>query len=139
MLRYNTFSNITSKPLPHTDLTVLSYFVLGRRCDRFLSTNYIYYFKMTTAIASVGSKIAQFSRKYPIVRGMVSYGLIWPGSSLIQQTVDGKTWSIIEDILFYINNYNQLFILFQKPMIGKNVQDIVFMDHALQHLLCIYG
>ncbi|XP_037048572.1 mpv17-like protein [Bradysia coprophila] len=30
--------------------------------------------------------------KYPLVRGMVSYSLIWPTSALIQQTIAGKTW-----------------------------------------------
>lgn len=30
--------------------------------------------------------------KYPVVRGMVSYSCIWPTSSLIQQTIEGKTW-----------------------------------------------
>lgn len=30
--------------------------------------------------------------KYPIVRGMISYSLIWPTSSLIQQTFEGKRW-----------------------------------------------
>lgn len=30
--------------------------------------------------------------KYPMVRGMISYSLIWPTSSLIQQTFEGKQW-----------------------------------------------
>ncbi|XP_037816613.1 protein sym1 isoform X2 [Lucilia sericata] len=30
--------------------------------------------------------------KYPIVRGMISYSFIWPTSSLIQQTFEGKRW-----------------------------------------------
>uniref|UniRef100_A0A1A9X1D5 Uncharacterized protein n=1 Tax=Glossina brevipalpis TaxID=37001 RepID=A0A1A9X1D5_9MUSC len=30
--------------------------------------------------------------KYPVIRGMVSYSCIWPTSSLIQQTIEGKTW-----------------------------------------------
>lgn len=30
--------------------------------------------------------------KYPIVKGMVTYSILWPTSSLIQQTIDGKNW-----------------------------------------------
>ncbi|XP_037942579.1 protein sym1-like isoform X1 [Teleopsis dalmanni] len=30
--------------------------------------------------------------KYPVVRGMISYSLIWPTSSVIQQTIEGKRW-----------------------------------------------
>lgn len=30
--------------------------------------------------------------KYPLMRGMLSYSLIWPASALIQQTIAGKTW-----------------------------------------------
>lgn len=29
-------------------------------------------------------------KKYPLFRGMASYGVIWPISSLIQQTFEGK-------------------------------------------------
>lgn len=38
--------------------------------------------------------------KYPVVRGMVSYSLIWPASSLIQQTFEGKRWGKFQ-LLFY--------------------------------------
>lgn len=30
--------------------------------------------------------------RYPIMRGMISYSLIWPTGSLIQQTVEGRSW-----------------------------------------------
>ncbi|KAH8315155.1 hypothetical protein KR059_012117, partial [Drosophila kikkawai] len=30
--------------------------------------------------------------RYPIMRGMISYSLIWPTGSLIQQTVEGRNW-----------------------------------------------
>ncbi|XP_016037668.2 protein sym1 isoform X1 [Drosophila simulans] len=33
-----------------------------------------------------------FVTRYPIVRGMISYSLIWPTGSLIQQTVEGRRW-----------------------------------------------
>ncbi|KAK4875396.1 hypothetical protein RN001_011818 [Aquatica leii] len=42
---------------------------------------------------TVLSRIALFSRRHPIVRGMVSYAIIWPSSCLIQQTVAGKSWN----------------------------------------------
>uniref|UniRef100_A0A034VMM7 PXMP2/4 family protein 4 n=1 Tax=Bactrocera dorsalis TaxID=27457 RepID=A0A034VMM7_BACDO len=31
-------------------------------------------------------------QRYPVTRGMVSYSLIWPTSSLIQQTFEGRRW-----------------------------------------------
>lgn len=37
------------------------------------------------------SKIVKVFKKYPLLRGMASYSIIWPGSSLIQQTFEGKT------------------------------------------------
>lgn len=39
------------------------------------------------------SVMAVFS-KYPIVRGMVSYGVSWPVSSFIQQTIEGKRFGM---------------------------------------------
>lgn len=41
---------------------------------------------------SVFSRFAAFTRRHPIVRGMISYSIIWPTSSIIQQTVAGKRW-----------------------------------------------
>ncbi|KAG4078054.1 hypothetical protein HA402_002105 [Bradysia odoriphaga] len=38
------------------------------------------------------SMLKSLFTKYPLVRGMVSYSLIWPTSALIQQTIAGKTW-----------------------------------------------
>lgn len=40
----------------------------------------------------VFSRFVNFSRKHPIVRGMVAYSLLWPGSNLCQQTFTGKRW-----------------------------------------------
>ncbi|XP_074031240.1 mpv17-like protein [Leptinotarsa decemlineata] len=37
------------------------------------------------------SKIVALTRHYPVVRGMISYGMIWPTSCIIQQTIAGKT------------------------------------------------
>ncbi|KAK0179201.1 hypothetical protein PV327_008014 [Microctonus hyperodae] len=35
-------------------------------------------------------RLSEFSRKYPIVRGMASYTVIWPAASLLQQRLSGK-------------------------------------------------
>lgn len=40
----------------------------------------------------VYSKLFTIFRKYPLLRGMASYSIIWPTSSLIQQTVEGKNF-----------------------------------------------
>jgi protein Mpv17 len=31
-------------------------------------------------------------KKYPIIRGMASYTIIWPTGNIIHQTIDGKRW-----------------------------------------------
>lgn len=41
---------------------------------------------------SVFSRFAAFTRRHPVVRGMISYAVIWPTSSIVQQTLSGKTW-----------------------------------------------
>ncbi|KAI4460893.1 peroxisomal membrane protein 2 pxmp2 mpv17 [Holotrichia oblita] len=38
------------------------------------------------------SKFTSFTRRHPVVRGMLSYAAIWPTSCIIQQTIAGKTW-----------------------------------------------
>ncbi|XP_004924833.1 mpv17-like protein [Bombyx mandarina] len=38
----------------------------------------------------VYSKFANAFNKYPLLRGMASYGIIWPLSSLVQQSFEGK-------------------------------------------------
>ncbi|KAG6458777.1 mpv17-like protein [Manduca sexta] len=38
------------------------------------------------------SKLRNVFIKYPLLRGMASYGVIWPISSLIQQTFEGKNF-----------------------------------------------
>lgn len=43
-------------------------------------------------MTSLLSKIKVLATKYPMIRGMVSYSLIWPTSSIIQQSIEGKTW-----------------------------------------------
>lgn len=35
-------------------------------------------------------KITSVFTKYPIMKGMASYALIWPVSSIIHQTMEGK-------------------------------------------------
>ncbi|XP_063531088.1 uncharacterized protein LOC134742084 isoform X2 [Cydia strobilella] len=39
---------------------------------------------------TVYSKCKVLFKKYPLLRGMASYSIIWPTSSLIQQTFEGK-------------------------------------------------
>ncbi|XP_022918208.1 mpv17-like protein [Onthophagus taurus] len=41
---------------------------------------------------SVFSRFRAFTKRHPIVRGILSYGTIWPTSCIIQQTIAGKTW-----------------------------------------------
>ncbi|KAJ8985048.1 hypothetical protein NQ317_016959 [Molorchus minor] len=38
------------------------------------------------------SRISTFVKQHPVIRGMISYGTIWPTSCIIQQTMTGKTW-----------------------------------------------
>lgn len=46
---------------------------------------------------AVFSRLSVLIKKYPIVRGMVSYALIWPSSSIIQQTfIQEKTWDTFD-------------------------------------------
>ncbi|XP_055912507.1 mpv17-like protein [Eupeodes corollae] len=42
------------------------------------------------------SKFKVLITKYPMARGMVSYSLIWPTSSIIQQYIEGKTLGTID-------------------------------------------
>lgn len=44
----------------------------------------------------VFSKFLAFTRRHPIVRGMISYATIWPTSCIIQQTMAGKRWDNYE-------------------------------------------
>lgn len=41
---------------------------------------------------SVLSRFSAFTHKHPVVRGMLSYAIIWPTSCIIQQTIADKTW-----------------------------------------------
>lgn len=50
--------------------------------------------KFFVSLAAAGSKVMAFSNKHPVCRGMVSYGVIWPTSCLIQQTLNGKRWGL---------------------------------------------
>lgn len=44
-------------------------------------------------------------KKYPILRGMISYSIIWPTSCLIQQTFEGKRWGKQILLGFYETHY----------------------------------
>lgn len=43
-------------------------------------------------MVGVLSKVAVFTNRHPIVRGILTYGALWPTSSIIQQTIAGKRW-----------------------------------------------
>ncbi|XP_055522529.1 mpv17-like protein [Wyeomyia smithii] len=38
------------------------------------------------------SVVRGFLKKYPLIKGMATYAIIWPTGSLIQQTIEGKDW-----------------------------------------------
>ncbi|EDS38211.1 conserved hypothetical protein [Culex quinquefasciatus] len=38
------------------------------------------------------SVVKSVFRNHPIVKGMVTYSILWPTGSIIQQTMDGKNW-----------------------------------------------
>lgn len=42
------------------------------------------------------SRIREIFTRYPLLRGMVSYSLLWPTSAFIQQKIAGKSWSEID-------------------------------------------
>lgn len=46
------------------------------------------------------SKLRTVFKKYPLIRGMASYSVIWPISSLIQQTFEGKSFGMHHLLLF---------------------------------------
>lgn len=50
---------------------------------------------------SVLSKIKVVYDNYPLLRGMASYGIIWPISSLIQQTFETKDSGKLSFIIIY--------------------------------------
>ncbi|CAD7090084.1 unnamed protein product [Hermetia illucens] len=39
------------------------------------------------------TNLRAFLSKRPLVKGMVAYTVLWPTSSLVQQTIEGKTWN----------------------------------------------
>lgn len=43
------------------------------------------------------SRVRELLNKYPLLRGMISYSIIWPTSALIQQKIAGKTWGMCGD------------------------------------------
>lgn len=46
--------------------------------------------KETTKMRIIFVKFREISHKYPIIRGMASYSIIWPTANLIQQRIMGK-------------------------------------------------
>lgn len=43
-------------------------------------------------MSSVGVNIKAVFKQYPIIRGILSYAVIWPTSCICQQTIAGKNW-----------------------------------------------
>lgn len=37
-------------------------------------------------------RVMEIFNRYPLLRGMVSYSIIWPTSAFIQQKIAGKPW-----------------------------------------------
>lgn len=50
---------------------------------------------------SIGIRFKEIITKYPLLRGVLSYSIIWPASALIQQRIAGKTWGSF----FYVHMY----------------------------------
>lgn len=44
----------------------------------------------------VMARIREIFTRYPLLRGMVSYSILWPTSAFIQQKIAGKSWSEID-------------------------------------------
>lgn len=53
------------------------------------------------------SKLKYVTAKYPLLRGMLSYSMIWPTSALIQQTIAGKNWGIY---FIRLSKHNSIFL-----------------------------
>lgn len=45
---------------------------------------------MFSKIIQTFNKVYDFSIKYPVIRGMVSYGTIWPTGCFLQQIIAGE-------------------------------------------------
>lgn len=75
------------------------------------------------------SRVREIFNKYPLLRGMVSYSLIWPSSALIQQKIAGKSWGNLMKIfsLIIIVICHQFFLI-KIQLIGPSVLDSAFME-----------
>lgn len=55
------------------------------------------------------TKLSDFTKKYPITRGMITYSFIWPISNLCQQAIRGnKEWDFAEALRFCL--YGSCFV-----------------------------
>lgn len=43
-------------------------------------------------MSTIAINLKSFYKQYPIVRGILSYAVIWPTSCICQQTFAGRTW-----------------------------------------------
>lgn len=74
-------------------------------------------------------KLKVLTTKYPVLRGMISYSIIWPTSSLLQQTVEGK--SLGNFGTFIKKNIKNIKPPPQVPSIGGDVLGSVFLEDFL--------
>lgn len=47
-------------------------------------------------MCTLWSNVKQVTTKYPLIRGILSYSVIWPTSALIQQKIAGQNWESID-------------------------------------------
>lgn len=47
---------------------------------------------LSVNISSTMSRVRDIFNRYPLLRGMVSYSLIWPTSAFVQQKIAGESW-----------------------------------------------
>lgn len=43
-------------------------------------------------MSTVGVNLKMIYKQYPIIRGIISYAVIWPTSCICQQTIAGRNW-----------------------------------------------
>lgn len=61
---------------------------------------------------------------YPVVRGMLSYSIIWPIGSLVQQTLEGRSWGkcIPTSMYSHIIDYVRILKVILRLVKGTSIQ-----------------
>lgn len=99
--------------------------------DLLLNIKWNYLQEFQFYFSSKMSRIREIFNKYPLLRGMVSYSLIWPSSALIQQKIAGKSWGKLMKIfslLLLIVIICHQFFWTKIQLIGQSVLDSAFME-----------